>query len=172
MRSFAFPPCAGSSTSLVKKDQPEVCLSVPLQDGLCFLRHLLPASSSAFLAVGFAAARRRYGFTVFRVFDTDGLGSGYSSAAILSVRFHMLGKRPCRTPFGSGLSAPLACSYYRGLSPVHLLNLAIKPGPRSALMLADPNVASRFHSGSRRGTLSRQLHTPPLPAAHVPIGYR
>jgi hypothetical protein len=38
-------------------------------------------------------------------------------------------------------------------------------------VLADPNVTSRLHSGFRRGTLFRQLHTPPLPATHVPIGY-
>jgi hypothetical protein len=52
---ICFSPCAGSSSFLVKKDQPEVCLSAPLQNGVCFFRPLLPAPLSAFLAVGFAA---------------------------------------------------------------------------------------------------------------------
>jgi hypothetical protein len=49
------------------------------------------------------------------------------------------------------------------------VNRAIEPCPRSALVLADPDSTSRFPPGSRRGTLFRQLHTPPLPVTHVPL---
>jgi hypothetical protein len=32
-------------------DLPEVGVSVPLQNGICFLRHLIPTASTVFLAV-------------------------------------------------------------------------------------------------------------------------
>ena len=38
-------------------------------------------------------------------------------------------------------------------------------------MLAGPTLASRSGSSKRKGTLSRSLHTRPLPATHGPIGY-
>jgi hypothetical protein len=52
---ICFSSYGSSSNFLVTKDQPEVCLSVLLPNGVCFLRPLLPTSPSAFLAVGFAA---------------------------------------------------------------------------------------------------------------------
>ena len=52
------------------------------------------------------------------------------------------------------------------------LTLTIKLSSRSALMLADPDVASRLHPGFRRAPLSWQLHTSQLPATHVPVSYR
>ena len=125
-----FSPCTSSSGSLVKKDQPEVCLSVPLQGGVCFFRPLLPAPSSAFLSVGFAA--KAAAMRVYRVprLRHDGLGSGYPPAVFMTVCSHMSRGTANRMPFGSGFSAPLACSDLRGvLSPIHLLNPAIKPSP-------------------------------------------
>ena len=67
LRSFAFPPSQVlqglSSRKTCRKSAPFRAgvfplarpLSAPLQGGVRFLRHLLPAPSSAFLTVGFAA---------------------------------------------------------------------------------------------------------------------
>src|SRR5579871_1670116 len=61
----------GSSNSLVREDPSEVCslsrrgmfhpVSAPLQPGIGLLRRPLPASLSAFLAVGFPLSRRDTG---------------------------------------------------------------------------------------------------------------
>ncbi|MBA3997715.1 MAG: hypothetical protein C0466_11175 [Candidatus Accumulibacter sp.] len=63
------------------KDHPEVsslssrgtCLvSGPLQAGLRFLRNLIPAPPTAFLAVHLPPRGQRYGLTVFHLSDTVG----------------------------------------------------------------------------------------------------
>ena len=110
---------------------------------------------------------------VYRVpcFRHDGLGSDYPPAALLSVCSHLEGEQPAAHLLVQDFSIFGLFTANEVYHRFTYVNPAIEPCPRSALMLADPNVASRFHSGFRRGTLFRQLHTPPLPVAHVPIGY-
>jgi hypothetical protein len=57
----------------------------------------------------------------------------------------------------------------KGQTPVSAISPAT--GTRMRSDAGRSNVTSRLHSCFRRDTLFRQLHTPPLPAAHVPIGY-
>ena len=78
-----------SASHLATVDQTEVCplsrgvmsqpLSGPLQPGIRFLRHPLPAPSSAFLAVYLPAQKswQRYGLTVFPACHTTEVGSAY-----------------------------------------------------------------------------------------------
>jgi hypothetical protein len=64
-------------------------VSAPLQGGVRFLRHLLPAPSSAFLTVGFAtevATGRAYRVPCLR---HDGSGLDYPPAALVSVCPHL-----------------------------------------------------------------------------------
>jgi hypothetical protein len=79
-----------SVSHLATVDQTEVCplsrgvmsqpLSGPLQPGVRFLRHPLPAPSSAFLAVYLPAQKnwQRYGLTVFPACHMTEVGSVYS----------------------------------------------------------------------------------------------
>ncbi|TKB71261.1 MAG: hypothetical protein E8D46_18005 [Nitrospira sp.] len=85
-------------------------LSAPLQSGLGFLQHPLPAAPSASLTGTPAPSRERdIGFTVFRVDDTSGVVPA-NTPAVLRVRVlrvHRRSNRP-RYPFGLSLSASLA----------------------------------------------------------------
>lgn len=73
-------------------------LSSPLQPGIRLLHDPLPAPSTAFLAVCLPR-RRRYGLTMFRVWDTRGLGSAFLPT-IISVRVSPSGKGVTdRVPF-------------------------------------------------------------------------
>jgi len=115
---------------------------------------------------------RRYGLTVFRILDDNGLGFRLSPGG-LSVRVPLQVRRASsRLPFGSGRQHLGPVVIYEGFIDLLTLTLTIKPSSRSALMLADPDVASRLHPDFRRVSLSWQLHTPQLPATHVPVGYR
>jgi hypothetical protein len=140
-------------------------------------RHLLSPASSARTVIGLPCGwlcRVSGGGTGLpcSVFSTRRVGFRLFPGSFCVRVFPYVRGTASRLPFGSGLSASLAChALTRFITGSLTLTLPSKPGPRSALMLADPDVASRFHPDSRRGTLSRQLHTPPLPATHVPIGY-
>ena len=114
------PVSASCSSSLVMKDPLEVCplsrgakfepLSNPLQIGLRFLQHPLPADPSASLAARFLCQPEKstglprsvsapFGWLRFRLF-----AEGTSSATD-----EFLAPVPDPWPFGSSLSAPLAC---------------------------------------------------------------
>ncbi|HDO06100.1 MAG TPA: hypothetical protein ENG85_00285 [Bacteroidetes bacterium] len=79
-------PVKGSSSSLTNRHLPEVCslsgrimfqpVSIPLQNGFCFLQILLSAYPTACLAVSPAHIymyERIYGLTTFRLVTTDNL---------------------------------------------------------------------------------------------------
>jgi hypothetical protein len=77
----------------------------------------------------------------------------------------------CRLPFGSSLSARLACLTLR-----HLRTFTCVGRTRSSLVPLRLR-AGRFRLASRLGvpdnpavTLSPELHTEPLPAPHVRVG--
>lgn len=74
-------------------------VSVPLQNGLRFLRLPLPASLSAFLAVGLPVFRQEYGLTLFRVGDMGGLGPAFSPVAALSTIPDVIAGIPGHVPF-------------------------------------------------------------------------
>ncbi len=155
-----------SANALIKKDLPEVCplssrVSPQLWPYPFHYRTTFACSSifyppppSAFLTVRLPFPWQQYGLTVFRIVDTNGVGSDYSPAALLSVCSYMKKKQP---------AAHLLVQATQHLQPVSsnevyhrftCVNLPIKPSPRSALVLADQRTTSRHSPGLRRGTLS------------------
>lgn len=57
-------------------------VSDPLQDGLRFFRHLIPANPTTFLTVGLPMTGQDYGLTVFHTFNDSGLDPNSSPAVI------------------------------------------------------------------------------------------
>jgi hypothetical protein len=83
-------------------------LSRPLPPGIRFLHDPLPAPPTTFLTV-YLPRGRRYGLTMFRVYDTRGLGPAFLPT-IMDVRVSLSATGIAdRVPFGPSLSAPLAC---------------------------------------------------------------
>ena len=95
-------------------------LSARLPDGIRFLPPPLPAVPSA------TTLRRAYpeGRTTGLPRSTDDITDGLGSASSPVARQRRQGKgdtpAPGHVPFGSSLSAPLACWFSRRLSAVHL----------------------------------------------------
>ena len=99
----------------------------------------IPASPSVGLAAPLPFLRKgRYGLTTFHTVDTDGEGALYSPVA---WRVHDREvDNPCtllRCPFGSSLSASLACCLSRRLSRVHMCSPYHPSWSPLRLMLAD-----------------------------------
>ena len=85
-------------------------LSRPLQSGIRLLHDPLPAPPTAFLTVCLPQGQR-YGLTMFRICDMRGVGPA-SLPTILCVHvFPFIRGITDRMPFGSSLSAPLACRW-------------------------------------------------------------
>src|SRR5580704_4358442 len=105
-KGFPFPVLAQGCTSLrrhlltlladlpssfVTEDQEEVCplsrrvmslpVSKPLQLGLCFLPHPLPALPSARFTARLPL-REQYGLTVFRMYDRNGTGPSSCTGSV------------------------------------------------------------------------------------------
>ena len=82
---------------------------------------------------------------------------------------------PGHVPFGSSLSASLACWLLRRLnSSSPELTLPSNPSSRPPCEAGSRSVPSRFRCRLKRAeaTLSRELRTPRLPSTHVPVRYR
>ena len=149
-------------------------LSAPLQSGLRFFQHPLPAIPSAFLADAPASTRRRdVGFAMFDCDDTDDLAPTYYTGSLV-VRV------PQSTRWGNRLLAfwLRACqrlwlaATYDACGSSLVLGISSSLVSPTALTLAVAATASRqsphLDDGER---LSRQLPSRPLPVAPVPIGY-
>ena len=98
-------------------------LSVPLQNGVGFLQHPLPAIPSAFLADAPAPEPgRNAGFTMLGCNDTNDLAPAiYTGSPGVSVCFHCRGGATgCVADFGRSLSASLARWYVTVPVAVHL----------------------------------------------------
>ena len=122
-RSFAIPSFKSSVNSLVKKDRMEVCplsreimlqsLSVPIT-GAAFAFSIAPYPHFpwASLTVCFPAMLEK--IRAYHVSHNEqcGLGSASTPTVIMSMCPHYGRGQPTATPFGSGLSATLACSHY------------------------------------------------------------
>jgi len=94
-------------------------LSAPLQSGLRFLHHPLPAPSSAYLTAHFPFPGKIRAYHVPLTYLSDGLGA-VSPPVALHLRERSgepLILSTCL--FGSSLSAPLACRLSRRLPTVH-----------------------------------------------------
>jgi hypothetical protein len=148
-------------------------LSAPLQSGLRFFQHPLPAIPSAFLADAPASTRRRdVGFAMFDCDDTDDLAPTITPAVLLSVGTIRAMVSLTASHFGQSLSASLARLYLRCLGSSLVLSMSSSLVSPTALTLAVAETASRqsphLDDGER---LSRQLPSRPLPVAPVPIGY-
>ena len=84
-------------------------LSAPLQSGLRFFQHPLPAISSAFLAATPASTGRRdVGFAMFGCNDMDDLAPTITPAVFLSVDTIRATLSLTASHFGQSLSASLA----------------------------------------------------------------
>ena len=84
-------------------------LSAPLQSGLRFFQHPLPAIPSAFLADAPASTRRRdVGFAMFDCDDMDDLAPTITPAVFLSVGTIRAMGSLTASHFGQSLSASLA----------------------------------------------------------------
>jgi len=148
-------------------------LSAPLQGGLRFFQHPLPAIPSAFLADAPASTRRRdVGFAMFDCDDMDDLAPTITPAVLLSVGTIRAMVSLTASHFGQSLSASLARLYLRCLCSSLVLSMSSSLVSPTALTLAVAATASRqsphLDDGER---LSRQLPSRPLPVAPVPIGY-
>ena len=148
-------------------------LSAPLQSGLRFFQHPLPAIPSACLADAPASTRRRdVGFAMFDCDDTDDLAPTITPAVLLSVVTIRAMVSLTASHFGQSLSASLARLYLRCLGSSLVLSMSSSLVSPTALTLAVAETASRqsphLDDGER---LSRQLPSRPLPVAPVPIGY-
>jgi hypothetical protein len=148
-------------------------LSAPLQSGLRFFQHPLPAIPSAFLADAPASTRRRdVGFAMFDCDDTNDLAPTITPAVLLSVGTIRAMVSLTASHFGQSLSASLARLYLRCLGSSLVLSMSSSLVSPTALTLAVAATASRqsphLDDGER---LSRQLPSRPLPVAPVPIGY-
>ncbi|ATF33290.1 hypothetical protein CO709_08105 [Burkholderia thailandensis] len=91
----------------LRRQPPPLSISTPLQGGICFLDHPLPASPSAFLAVRLPRGRG-FGLIVFRTSYTNSLGPAFLPVtACPCVRSTHRATR--HIPFGPSLSASWAC---------------------------------------------------------------
>ena len=109
-------------------------LSFPLQKGLCFFRHPLPACVSAGLAASFPRRNLRdaIGFTVFRIDDTNGEDAVFrpeaSCPCIPNIqrdnRLHAFWPRPVSI-FGLSES-------HDPCNSSHAFVLSVQPSPRTA----------------------------------------
>ncbi len=121
--SSAFPLEGGSSNFLVTGHLLEVGplsrgaklepLSNPLQVGLRFLQHPLPAALSVCLTACFLiglSMRELRAYYVPREYPMDGLGLASPPVVLSSAVAENVTTTPAHEPFGPSLSASLACS--------------------------------------------------------------
>jgi len=136
------------------KDQAEVgplsrgiilpSLFRPLQTDIRFFRHLLPAIPLAHLT---ATYRLRGGLRAYRVplRYQSGLGPLYSPVAL---GVHERAVRQASTRHSAFWLKPISILglfwVTTFIKRLHMLTIPLDPSLRSALMLADPNAASRF----------------------------
>jgi len=150
--------------------QRTIILSVRLPNGICFLRLPLPAKPFPSLAVwipqntkrGLTGLPRSHPSTFFGVFR-EALFPGRTTNGLAVSKKH---RQLAACHFGPGV-VRLIFNGSNHLSPViyyevyHAFALWLPMGS-TGLLPHDLVV-------DRRATLSRELRTPPLPAAHVPV---
>ena len=185
-KSFAFLPF-GSTDCLVKKDRAEVCL-LSQQDHVAVVNSLVPIHpitgwpslaphSFTRILIGFpcgllSQSREEYGLTTFRRCNTDGLDPAYPPVAFLSVYPESREGYPATCPFGSSLSASLACCPVTTFISSSLkLVLPSSLAPHLHWCLQMPPFPHGFGAAFRLGfiVLAASYHV--LPRAHVPVGY-
>ena len=145
---ICFASLIGSRKVPRTKDPSEVCslsrqrmfhsVSAPLQHGIRFLRHPLPAPPLSRLTAVLPLFEERYGLTMFHVNDNDALGSLYPPEGLLA--HDKAGRNlvpPSLPAFGSSLSTSLACSLLRQVKTrVHNPLTIASPTPTTAVTLA------------------------------------
>jgi hypothetical protein len=120
-RSRAETP-EGSQPAFAEGDLTRRLNPYPSDYGTAFASSLLPlpATPSAYLAACFPLGREGYGLTTFHGCIKDGLGSAFPPVAPTATAGEGGAPAPGHLPFGSSLSASLACFRSRRLSAVHL----------------------------------------------------
>ena len=156
-------------------------LSGPLQPGLRFFHHPIPAPPTASLAGCLPPSDLLKGWAEGRAYyvlcDTDA-ASNTATSRLGSVSPPVVQRR--RIPIAYGNSQPhtvlvkanssLGLSLITRVQPTIHITLPMRqsPSPLTALLLA-VSIGSLARLRYRRsgGTLSSRLHTPPLPATHA-----
>jgi hypothetical protein len=78
---------------------------------------------------------------------------------------------PGHSPFGPSLSAPLACRYERRLRRFTWVGHTTRPwSPTATVLVVAASARAPVAIPTDEDTLSRGLHTPPLPATHASVG--
>jgi len=135
-----------------------------------------PSPTGPPLRVTFHLLVETMGLTTFRTSTTPGgVRLCLSAGGAASAGGVMAPPPPGHVPFGSSLSAPLACCPLRrlnGSSPE--LAIPSNPSSRPPREAGSRSVPSRFGCRLNRAeaTLSRELRTPGLPPTHVPVRSR
>jgi len=173
MASICFPSFASSSRSLVTKDQPEVCALSGRGISACAApvrpvtgRHSLSPASFTRPVIGLPCGRLCH-----RSGGGTGLPCSVSSTRRVRSRLFPGGACVRVPPYEREATRPLTF-WFRPSSILGLflltrfivdsltLTFAIKPGPRSASMLADPDDPSRVHPDSIVGVRCSGSFTP------------
>jgi hypothetical protein len=126
--AICFPTLNSLPYFLVTRHLMEVCslsrgakfepLSNPLQAGFRFLHHPLPAAPSACLTARFP--RGRASGLPCSMCVPEWVRSRLSTGGVSSAADDSVASAPDHMPFGSSLSASLACSYSRCLAAIHI----------------------------------------------------
>ena len=179
-RQICFAPQAGWLSVPVRQHPREVSslsrgvisqpLSGPLQTGFRFLPRPLPAAPSACLAASLPS-REDDGLTTLQRKNPRGLGPALTPVALHLRRMSLQHPDLATYRFGPSLSAPLARLCLRRLRRFTWVGPTTRPWSPTAAVLA---VAISAHAPiatlTSEDTLSRGLHTPPLPATHASVG--
>ncbi len=179
-RQICFAPRAGWLSVHVRQHLREVGslsrgvmsqpLSGPLQAGLRFLPHPLPAAPSARLAAGLPS-RENDGLTTLHRRNPRGLGPASTPVA------HHLRRMSLKHPVLAAHRLVQACQHLwlviindaYGGSP----GLAVprRPwSPTAAVLAVATSARASVAILADEDTSSRGLHTPPLPATHASVG--
>lgn len=136
-------------------------VSRPLQPGIRFFHHPLPAPPSDRLTAHLPVAWRRYGLTLFHINDKSGLGSAFPPVACCS-RIPICKRDPKLRAFWlEPVSAFGSLTLTMFISGSHPLTHTTQPQPPGRMRLRRFPTSSRFRVALRRGTVvPRASHNP------------
>ena len=178
-------PAKGLVSHLATVDQTEVCplsrgvmsqpLSDPLQTGLRFFRHPIPAQSSASLTVRLPVKLhwQPYRLTTFPACHKTDVGSAYSPAVRWRRNPNLQRVNRPRTFWlmpVSSFGTVLLTRFISSSLPL-TVSASLAPQPLCCLESPSKHLTALTRPIHPRATLSEELHTPPLPVTHVFLGY-
>jgi hypothetical protein len=118
-------------------------LSAPLQSGIRFLQHPLPAAEQRALQQRLPPKRRDIGLTLFRLNDTNDVVPAFTPAAFVSVCSILPVKHPAARLLARACQRLWLFGGYGAFGSSLLLDLSLSLAPPTALTLAVAENASR-----------------------------